>query len=343
MQLRSLDEAKLTVQSILDEHQAEIKHRLSLPSIAAQKKSKIPPPAVNPPRPTLPNTPSQLGHNGTPQYPSANGHPSGSTAPNHAHKPPLPAGICNEEVVARLPQYSSHDQQNWINTLTQAGLGQYRSIVATLEARRRTLAGLPPSPLAVPPSTGRVGSNAVTANGSAVTLPFNLAYRSKPPQPLIKHLDFAFNAPVPVSEGTGRERHAIRLHNLRGVVTHSLIIGGETSEVEITAYLSSDIPSDTAGTPNGSAVSPTPPISTTPEVRLRVNGNPGSMGRYVYAEGELGAESAALDGPDGPRGKPVGMRWTVPVAQTKMETRVDVVCVAGGRTEMCGVYVNRQF
>jgi hypothetical protein len=206
------------------------------------------------------------------------------------------------------------------------------------------VAGLPLPPSAEPASAARPGpSNTVPAstNGaSSPAQPFNLAYRTKPPQPMIKHLDFAFQAPVPVTQGVGRERHAIRLHNLRGVVTHALIIGAVTSEVEITAILSSDAlgPINGGTSPNATPVA----APTIPDVRLRVNGSPGSMARYVYAESELGEEPVP-DTADGPKGTPVGVRWIIPISRGRLETRIDVVCIVAGRTEQCGIYVNRQF
>lgn len=154
---------------------------------------------------------------------------------------------------------------------------------------------------------------------------------------MIKHLDFAFAAES--LTGQGRERHTIRLHNLKGVITHALIIGAETGEIEITAYIASP-PSPADST---SETPPTP--SVTPEVSLRVNGNPGSLAKVVYAEQAIGDEATTVDQQpvDRSRTKPVGMKWSVPIAHSRLETKLEVVSMRGGVTETCAVYITRQF
>jgi hypothetical protein len=152
---------------------------------------------------------------------------------------------------------------------------------------------------------------------------------------MIKHIDCAFDSPVPIAEGGGKERHTIRLHNLRGVVMHALIIGAEAAEVEITATLAAEpVPEISAATSENTPV----PANPSREVRLKVNGNPANMGKPVYADsegGNIGEEGDA---------KPVGMRWQIPIAHSRLETRLDVMYVSGGKaTEQCAVYIHRQF
>lgn len=348
-----IEEALLTIQGILDKYRADIEHRLSQPNIPVQKaKSKAAPPVNTPSHPSGPSTQSYpgSGQNGASTYPpSINGRPSASPAPSRPYIAPLPASIISEDIVARLPQYTQSEQQAWIASLTQSGLNQYRQIIATQEARRRNLAGQPPPPLCVPASIARTtsssgGGNTSTANGhSNPSQPFNLSYRTKPPQPLIKHLDFAFNAPVPLSLGGGRERHTIRLHNLRGVITHALIIGAETAEVEITAILSEQAQPELPAPTNTIATSPlTQPMASMPDIRLKVNGNIGPSAKYVYSETDIGELMEPAD-IDYTKGKPVGLRWTVAVAHSRLETKLDISCSIAGRTEQCGIFVNRQY
>ena len=149
--------------------------------------------------------------------------------------------------------------------------------------------------------------------------------RSAPPHPTIRCIDFSYGPAVTYGQAV-RPRHAIRLHNMRGVVNHAVIIGEKTSEIELTAYV--DDPPTPSSTTNGE-VSPAA-LGTIPEASLRVDGNQGNLPTFVFS-GEQ-------------RDRPAGMRWTISVPTSKMETKVEVVSSKpGSLAETSAIYIHRQF
>lgn len=133
--------------------------------------------------------------------------------------------------------------------------------------------------------------------------------------PTIKCIDFAFSA----AGIDPSYRQAVRLFNMRGVVTHAVVVGAETSEIELTAYIA-DI--KLGETPN--------PGVEVPEVSLRVNGNQGSLPKFVF-QGES-------------KDRPAGMRWTVSVPTSRVETKIEVVATKpGASAETSAIFINRQY
>ncbi len=106
---------------------------------------------------------------------------------------------------------------------------------------------------------------------------------------------------------------------MRGVVTHAVVVGAETSEIELTAYV--------ADARKGESVSPEVEV---PEVSLRINGNQGSLPKFVF-HGES-------------KDRPTGMRWTVSVPTSRVETKIEVVAMKpGALTETSSIFINRQY
>jgi len=205
--------------------------------------------------------------------------------------------------VASLSKYPLYEQQAWASSLPPSAMQMFRQITAANNARKQGLV------LADPPSSGRVGG---VGNGNGIP------DRQAPPIPTIRYFDFAFSTNSGIaSKGL---KHAIRLYNLKGVVTHAVILGSETSEIELTAY----IPSPT--TEDGEKQDP-------PEVSLRVNGNPGSLAKWIYNDGEVEKD----------KGRPSGMRWNVGIPITRLETKLEVVATKpGALAETSVIFVNRQ-
>lgn len=113
---------------------------------------------------------------------------------------------------------------------------------------------------------------------------------------------------------------------MKGVLNHAVVIGDKTSEIELTAYVD-DFPTPTATT-NGE-VSPAA-LNSAPEASLRVDGNQGNLPTFVFS-GEQ-------------RDRPAGMRWTISVPTSKMETKVEVVSSKpGSLAETSSIYIHRQF
>jgi hypothetical protein len=156
-----------------------------------------------------------------------------------------------------------------------------------------------------PPSSGRTnGESSRNANGNGAI------ERVVPQKSTISHFDFAFST----STHAGL-RNAVRLFNFRGVVTHAVIIGSETSGIALTAYVEKK---------EGEA--------TMPEMSLRVDGIPGSLPQIVNSRN---VQEGATSEPD-------GVRWTVLISPTKTETRLDVIVTKpGALAESIAIYVNR--
>ncbi len=143
--------------------------------------------------------------------------------------------------------------------------------------------------------------------------------RTEVPVPTIKSLDFAFS-----SAGEDPElRQAIRLHNIRGVVSHAVVVGSSTSEIELTAYIatpktapsaamepSSSKDAIASGSAGASAAAVPPAIEGARGV-TKVNGNPGTLPKFVY--------------PKARREKPHGMRGPSLLPAGRLETKIEVV------------------
>lgn len=244
--------------------------------------------------------------NQTPNYPSQSPQPlSGPSGASHgSYLPALPKGVVTEEIVASLDRYPPYEQSAWANSLPPFAVQVYRQLSAANDAKKRGLqapATTQSSTLADLPSTAR--TNGVTI----------LQDRLAPPLPTIKYLDFAFS-----TAGNADRSSAIRLHNMRGVVTHAVVLGSDTSELELTAYIA-DPPKD----------STTEIQESVPELSLRVNGNQASLPKVIH---------------QGEGTRPAGMRWTISVPPNRNETRVEVIAMSPGKlAETSAIYVSRQY
>lgn len=200
----------------------------------------------------------------------------------------------------------------------------YRQIEAANEARRRIAegqgvgAGSTPSSKPLPqlaelPSSGRPGGSRPPT-------------RSAPPLPTIRCIDFSFSTTPSNPQSTLQQpvnRQAIRLHNMRGVVTHAVVVGSQTSEIELTAYIA-DPPTKTT---NGE-LSPAH-LEDVPEVSLRINGNQGNIPRFIFSGDQ--------------KDKPAGMRWTVTVPAARADTKIEIRATKpGALAETSSIYINRQ-
>lgn len=258
-----------------------------------------------------------------------------------SYLPALPQGVVTEDIVATLNRYPLYEQQAWAASLPPLAMQVYRQMLAANATRKRVAdaqaAGVPP-PLAEPLSASRPSGSEPAPD------------RRAPPMPAIKCLDFTFSA-----AGEDPEfRQAIRLFNLRGVVTHAVVVGSGTSEIELTAYINTPKASaqaaaresvaakeaaagaEGAATPSGSTAGTPGPtglvasIEGVPEVSLRVNGNPGTLAKFVYPKGETE--------------KPHGMRWTISLPAGRLETKVEVVATKpGSMAETTAIFISRQF
>ena len=191
-----------------------------------------------------------------------------------------------EDVVASLDRYPLYEQQAWAQSLPPLAMQVYRQMV---EAKKRGIQTV----LADPPSSGR-------------PTPIHV---DRPPEPTIRCLDFAFSA-HPVDDAS---RAAIRLHNLRGVISHAIFVSAETAEIELTAYIDP--------TEGG--------VTSVPEMSLRVNGNQGSLPKFVFRDGD--------------EERPRGMKWTVHVPVERTQTKIEVTATKpGAMAETCLIIVSRQ-
>mgnify|MGYP002718787137 CR=1 FL=1 len=365
------------IQDILESHRSAIQERLAR---APTDKFKVKPAVATPgrpmesplypPRPHPTQTPSPAPYpqvpmtgttpSGMPSYPGippSTSRDSGSMSrPSTSHDggflPALPKGVVTAEIVASLDRYPQYEQAAWASSLPPVGVQVYRQYLAANEAKKRgpvapstpspyphaaqaspsiqMPAALPTSTLADLPSTAR-------ANGAT-----NLPDRLAPPLPVIKYLDFAFS-----TAGAADRSSAIRLHNMRGVVTHAVVLGSETSELELTAYIADPPKSPTGSTDPTSTVEV---LESIPEVSLRVNGNVGSLPKFIHHLGstEAGGAGARLDGTaelaPGSGKRPSGMRWTISVPPSRAETKIEVVATKpGALAETSAIFVSRQY
>ena len=214
----------------------------------------------------------------------------------------LPQGIVNDEIVASLERYPAFEQQAWARSLPPPAMHMYRQIMADRVAAPYKTAPVPP-PIAYPPSSGR-------SNGVA-TFPD----RQAPPLPTIKCIEISLTSAASDPE----YRPVFRLHNMRGVVTHAVVVDAETSEIEVTAFL--------ADTAVGEGVDDS---MEAPEVSLRMNGNQSSQPKPVY-RGNL-------------VNRPSGTRWTVSFPTSRVETKIEVVATKPGAVaETSTIFFNRQY
>lgn len=317
-------------QGILEQQRRHIHYRLDPSAHAAAAKPKVKPPSVTPSRgmPSVSAEPPSTSYAPVmPQQPGRQPMPAKPTQ----YLPALPKGVVTEEVVATLDRYPLYEQQAWASSLPPVSMQVYRQIQAGNEARRRIAEGQGvgagsgasvPTPsaahnqplpqLAELPSAGRAGGSAVPR-------------RPAPPLPAIRCIDFAFSSTPsqPMSAGQTKDRQAIRLHNMRGVVTHAVVVGSETSEIELTAYIA-DPPTRTT---NGEM---TPAhLEDVPEVSLRINGNQGNLPRFIFAGDQ--------------KDKPAGMRWVVSVPAARADTKIEIRATKpGALAETSSIYINRQ-
>ena len=268
-----------------------------------------------PPLPSPSAYPSHMAKSSQP-------HSMASSPSGGSFLPALPKGVVNEEVIASLPRYPPYEQQAWAASLPPLAVQLYRQMVAASEARKRGLA----SPT-IPSSSTNVLTD-LPSSGRPNGAP-SFPDRQAPPLPIIKHLEFAFSA----AGESADHKQAIRLHNMRGVATHAVVLGLDTTELEITAYIadSSPSPSQSQSQPQSTPeVSAVEALEVVPEVSLRANGNQASLPKFVY-EGEK-------------KERPAGMRWTVTVPTFRVETKIEVVATKpGAMAETTAIFITRQY
>ena len=320
------------MQHILESYRPSIQEKIARPN----EKIKVKPTLVTPARPADTNayghrtplyaqSPSPAMYaSQSPQPPTlaaaAAGIPPNMYPPPHSagpspaqpghFLPALPKGVVTEEIVASLDRYPAYEQSAWANSLSAMSVQIYRQLLAANDAKKRGISLPSTSMLSDLPSAGR-------PNGVS-TLPDRMA----PPLPTVKYLDFAFS-----TQGQADRSKAIRLHNMRGVVTHAVVLGSDTSELELTAYIADAKPATTAdstgATPNVDS------MDIVTEVSLRVNGNPGSLPKFVHNPPEAT--------------RPAGMRWTINVPLGRNETKIEVVATKpGALAETSAIYISRQ-
>lgn len=250
-----------------------------------------------------------------------------------------------------LSRYPPYEQQAWAASLPPAGIQMYRQITAANEARKN---GNPRAPLSNGYGNGSQPAvmTDLPSSGRPNGQP-SFPDRHAPPSPTVKYLDFAFASgpnythpvsglnPFPASsngygsQGTG-VKHAIRLQNMRGVITHAVVLSSDTTELEITAHIDHSDKSTTsnagAGTAAGGADQGVSTLQDqTPEVSLRVNGNQGSLPKFIYDDVSRSDKATA-------------MRWTISVPASKLETKIEVVATKpGAMAETTCIYVSRQY
>ncbi|KAL1410050.1 hypothetical protein Q8F55_004052 [Vanrija albida] len=217
--------------------------------------------------------------------------------PQPSYLPQLPQGVVSEEVVASLGRYPQAEQQAWINSLPPLALAIYRQMVAVNEARKRGVAPPPVAPLLADSPVGGRPSSAVQEP-------------DVPQDPTIKHIDVGFAA-APEPKGS---RKAIRLQNYRGVFVHVLLVGANTTELELTAHVEKNADDE---------------AKPVPEVALRINGQNAPPPTQLHTEGD---------------NRPPALRWTVPVPLTRIEAKIELVASRQGiKIETSAILVNRQF
>lgn len=214
-----------------------------------------------------------------------------------SYLPQLPQGVVTEEVVASLGRYPQAEQQAWVASLPPLALAIYRQMVAVNEARKRGVAPPPVAPLLADSPAG-------ARPPSAMQEP------EVPHDPTIKHIDLGFGvAPEP-----NAARKAIRLQNYRGVFVHVVLVGANTTELEVTAHVEKNEEDE---------------AKPVPEVALRLNGQVAPPPTQLHTDGE---------------NRPPALRWTVTVPLTRVEAKIELVASRpGSKAETSAILVNRQF
>jgi hypothetical protein len=221
--------------------------------------------------------------------------------------------------VASLNRYPLYEQQAWAQSLPPVSMQIYRQIQAGNEARRRIADGQGVgATTAPPPQLPQLAELPSSARPGGVRT-HSMPARPPPPLPSIRCLEFAFSAPG----ATIDERQAIRLHNMRGVVSHAVVVGPTISDIELTAYIA-DPPKNTAS----GEIAPGQ-LTNVPEVSIRINGNQGHLARFIFSGDQ--------------KDRPAGMRWVVSVPTSRAETKIEITATKpGALAEISSIYLNRQ-
>ncbi|WWD08343.1 hypothetical protein V865_006455 [Kwoniella europaea PYCC6329] len=168
--------------------------------------------------------------------------------------------------------------------------------------------------------------------------------RPKPPIPTIKYIDFSFHsASSPDRSELELTKQTIRIKNLRGVITHSVLLNSTTSDIELTAYIddsTTTMTKEVNGSENGIAPHPSSTsasvATSTPELSLRINGNQGSLPKFIF-------DNTTENDNDG-KGKPKAMKWNLHVSTNKVESRIEIVATKPGMmAETTTIFLSRQF
>ncbi|WWC92244.1 uncharacterized protein L201_007198 [Kwoniella dendrophila CBS 6074] len=314
--------------------------------------------------------------------------------------PALPPGVVTEEVVASLDRYPPYERQAWTQTLPPLAVNMYRSMLATNEARKRSIHQPPPGPqyphaqpLSGHPqpsmhtqsphpsqsphqpvsqpmaqrhnssSSSRPELQTRTSHGQPPlpALPVQQQQQNQPqssqppvkaekprlPIPTVNYLDFTFHSRTHRAP-TEELRQTIRLKNLRGLHTHSILLNSTISEIDLIAYINDEDPNSTSSEKkdqldggsedakeNGTII----PV-TTPELSLRINGNQGSLPRFIYDQSSSTINGSAKQGE-----KPKGMKWNnIHISTSKIESKIEIVSTKpGSLAETTTIFLNRQF
>lgn len=178
-----------------------------------------------------------------------------------------------------------------------------------------------------------------------------------------------------------QQHRSIRLHNLRGVGTHALLVGPHTTRVSLSAYYSDFVVSAMPAAPNSGeaeASASTPGegcggnrnAQQMPQVVLRINGTPlpisaqttiyeplkrlsmaDDVSSRLPGEETNGSDATAAAATSADGGKARGVRWTVDIPAAQPESTIQITLVrpavgqpgAGSITEVSTIYVARQF
>nr|ODN89897.1 hypothetical protein L203_01814 [Cryptococcus depauperatus CBS 7841] len=222
-------------------------------------------------------------------------------------------GVVTEEIVALLERYPLHEQQAWLNSLSPQMMMLYRQVAASLEIRKHAAStGALSTPSyahlqhqASPQLRPSSGQQTPTSQISQVSMQGK--ERQAPTLPIIKFIDITF------SSNKLENRQILRLQNIRGLFTHSVLLDDKTSEMIITAYLD---------TSQVSTESPEPGLS------LRLNENVVTSTKPVLSEG----------------GRQIAAKWAISVPFQKVDNRIDIlVDKIGDGTNNSIIYLSRQY
>ncbi|KAL7422928.1 hypothetical protein Q5752_002225 [Cryptotrichosporon argae] len=319
----------LQIKELADHHRDEINQGTAQPFLRRAKVAASYAQGT-PSRPA----PSPLPASVYPYASQASPHQAPATVP---YLPQLPPGVVTEEVVASLDRYPAYEQQAWIASLPPLAQSVYQQMQAANLAKKRGVA--PPSaPLA--PGTPGAPTLPLTPGVSAIE------ERRPPPMPTISHIDVVFplsfappatsSSPRPTSHPTlipdspptpkFTRSELLRLRNRPGLANHAVLVNATTTDLTLTAFIDTSLPP----TARPVAREGTPPASdVVPEVSIRVNGTPGSIGRIIQAERKDRVRA---------------VRWNIAVPTGRMESKVEIVATRPGQmAETSVVWVCRQF